>query len=253
MKPLFEQAYTEKLLKRRAVLFWSGGTESTCLMDAAIKQKLYEICDLTVLMVTFPQELYPKQRIDELKRFLGGYPIHTVILTPEAAIPPEIPYASACGVCKSIRRGVIAGHLDGMLSRDGETVLITGHSLDDLASYTLELIAAQFQRNGAGGRDRFLECVNKFHEFFWYSDKIAFYRPLARIAKQELRPVEDGPLNVIHEKCYWSNQRKRILQSYFESSGIMLSYDRVKDVFLRNFNMPDDDEFRGLPYDTYLM
>lgn len=253
MKQLFEQPYIDKLMKRRVVLFWSGGIESTCLMEAVIKQKLYEICDVTVLMVTFPQELYPKQRIDELKRFLSEYPIHTVILTPEAVIPRESPYAAACGVCKSIRRGMITDHLDGILSRDGETVLITGHSLDDLASYTLELLADKFQQNESRDRSRFLECVNKFHEFFWYSDRIVFYRPLARVARHELRPVEAGPLKVICEKCYWSNQRKRTLQSYFESSGIWLSYDSVRNVFLRNFNMPADDEFRELSYDTYLM
>lgn len=253
MKLLFEQPYIEKLMKRRVVLFWSGGIESTCLMDAVIKQKLYEICDITVLMVTFPQELYSKQKIDEVKRFLNEYPIHVVVLTPEEIISHEFPYAAACGVCKSIRRGMITNSLDGILSQDGETVLMTGHSLDDLASYTVELIADRFQINEAKGRSRFLECTNKFYDFFSYSDKIIFYRPFTRIAKRELKPVEDGSLKVIYKKCYWSNQRKRTLQSYFESSNILLSYECIRNVFLQNFNMPNDEEFRELSYDTYLM
>lgn len=253
MKLLFEKSYIEKLINRRVVLFWSGGVESTCLMDAVIKQKLYEFCDITVLMVTFPQELYSKQEIDEVKRFLSEYPIRVVVLTPDEIIPHEFPYAEACSVCKSIRRRKITDYLDGILSQDGETVFITGHNLDDLASYIIELIADKFQQDTAKGRSRFLECVNKFYEFFSYSDKIMFYRPLARISKRELQIVEDGPLKVIHEKCFWYNQRKRTIQSYFGSSSIFLSYDCVKEVFLQNFEMPKDEEFRELSYDIYLM
>lgn len=253
MENLFDQSLIDRIRDHSVVLFWSGGIESTCLMDSVIKQKLYSMCDLTVIMVAFPQDLYLSERIDEAKEYLSSFPISFVVLSPKETITHDYPYASACAVCKSIRRRIIVDYLEPLLSKNEETVLITGHSLDDLASYTLELIADLFQDPPAASRLRLLECTNKFYNFFRYNNKVVFMRPLIKVSKKELEIVKSGPLKIVHDSCYWFNQRKRILQHYFESSGIQLSYESVNKIFLQNFNMPEGNAFREIPFDVYLM
>lgn len=245
-----------QLSGKKVVLFWSGGFESTFLLNFFVQNKIQEICELNVIAVTFPQEIYVWEQVDKLKRFGDTEGIKFVILTPEETISHEYPYTAACGKCKNIRRKIILEYLrhDVLNSRE-KTIYITGHNLDDLASYTIELIAKKFDEGCSENRNRFLECSNKFYETFNYSDTITLFRPLATYSKKELLKynVENSQFTIVDKKCYWSNQRKRTLQNYFDMGEIALSYDKVKGVFLQNFEMASDEEYSSIPFDTYLM
>lgn len=245
-----------QLSGKKAVLFWSGGFESTFLLNFFLQNKVQEICDLKVIAVTFPQEIYVWEQVDKLKRFGETNGINFVVLTPKETISHDYPYTAACGKCKDIRRKIILEYLHhGTLNSRENTVYVTGHNLDDLASYTIELIAKKFDGDYGENRNRFLECSNKFYETFNYSDTITLFRPLATYSKRELvkHSVKNSQFAIVNKKCYWSNQRKRTLQNYFDMGKIALSYDKVEKVFLQNFEMASDEEYRSIPFDTYLM
>ena len=245
-----------QLRGKRVVLFWSGGFESTFLLDFFVQNKIQEICELNVIAVTFPQEIYVWEQVDKLKHFGEKNGINFAILTPEETISHDYPYTAACVKCKDIRRRIIVEYLEGnVFNSPKDTVFVTGHNLDDLASYTVELIAKRFDGDCRENRNRFLECSNKFYEAFRYSDTLTLFRPLATYSKKELLKYthDNKQFEIVDKKCYWSNQRKRTLQGYFDMSGIALSYDKVKQIFLQNFEMAPDEEYRTVPFDTYLM
>ena len=126
---------------KRVCLFWSGGYESTALLALLIGQKLYEGCDLHVVTVAFPQEIYEGKAVDEIGRRLRACGVDHIVLVPRESMGHDYPFDRACARCKQIRRTVICDHLKEYYG-DGEVVYLTGHNLDDIASYTLELLAA---------------------------------------------------------------------------------------------------------------
>ena len=256
MQNKLKQSLVNNLSNKNVVLFWSGGFESTFLLEFVIKHKIYKLCNMTVLCVAFPQEIYVDSRIEALKDYTAKIGINVVVLKPQQTIPHDYPYTEACGVCKVIRREIILQYLNSASSlQNSETIFMTGHNLDDLASYTLELIAKKFDADTKENRKRLLECANKFHETFRYSENVVLYRPLFDKSIRALLPLKEDvePLKITSKKCYWINQRKRILQGYIEKSNIDLSYVKVKSVFLQHFDMPSDKEFQSIPFDTYLM
>ena len=157
---------------RRVCLFWSGGYESTALLALLIGQKLYEGCDLHVVTVAFPQEIYEGKAVGEIGRRLRACGVDHIVLVPRESMGHDYPFDRACARCKQIRRAVICDHLKEYYG-DGEVVYLTGHNLDDIASYTLELLAACFSGKECA-RARFLECANKFELSFAYSYNLNF-------------------------------------------------------------------------------
>lgn len=256
MQKELKKSLVNNLADKNVILFWSGGFESTFLLEFVIKNKIYEICQMTVLCVAFPQEIYVDSRIEALREYSKKINIKIVVLKPQEVISHDYPYAKACGKCKEIRREIILQYLnEAVFNQNAETVFMTGHNLDDLASYTLELIAKRFNKAPEDNRHRLVECTNKFFETFRYSDEIVFYRPLFDKSVKELALIKEDneALKITNKKCYWINQRKRILQEYIGKSEIDLSYENVKAVFLQYFDMPNDEEFRSISFDTYLM
>ena len=135
--------------------------------------------------------------------------------------------------------------------------MVTSHNADDVSSDLLENIARSLDGCGVENRNRFLETTNKFLEIFRYSAAYTIYRPLLRESKKVLQQDRFGELDslftVIKKECYWSNQRKRTLQKYFEASDIDLDFDRAYHIFGKLYSLPSEEEFRTLPMETYLM
>lgn len=256
METSLKNDFITTLNNKNVILFWSGGFESTFLLEFIIKHQIYLFCKITVIAVIFPQEIYTNNKIKNLANYFKDKNINLVILEPREIISHDYEYSSACIKCKKIRRDIILNYLTNTAHLlEKENVFLTGHNLDDLASYTLELISMQFDKKCKDTKMRFLECSNKFLKLFSYSDKISFYRPLIFYSKNDIKNIKEDIdcLNIIKKKCYWSNQRKRTLQKYIDDSRLDLSIQNVKSIFLKNFTMPEDKEFREIPFDTYLM
>lgn len=257
MRDNISKEISEKITDKNVVLFWSGGFESTYLLKQILQSKLYNNCSLDVISILFPRDIYDYDKVESVKEALSKRGIGVHFFYPETVMDKKAElYSVACLKCKTVRREVIHEYLKNTYKNEPR-ILITGHNLDDLASYLLENITVKLDLTKAENKTRFLETTNKFCELFKFSEDYTLYRPLTRYTKCELEQNRFGELDkqlaVIKEKCYWSNQRKRLLQYYLRTSGVLPDYDRTLDTFNMLFTMPNDEEYRELPVETYLM
>ena len=169
MKELLLKNICDRIKDKHTVLFWSGGYESTFLYDLFIKNKLYDITDLSIVIIRCPQEIYDDAVIGKTLQFLSSLPIRVYCYEPQENLKSDIEFSKACSECKRIRRSAITRALADIEanSNDGkEIILTTGHNLDDLASYYLENAAYSMDKNPVRYRKRFMEGVNTVFPVF---------------------------------------------------------------------------------------
>jgi hypothetical protein len=113
-------------------------------------------------------------------------------------------------------------------------VLVSGHSLWDLAGYALEHLinhelSEQKPENAERAEDRFLEISQRFYPYLEMKEGYAVYRPMHFLNQQEIRLLlgESGapPEDVA---CQFAvNRPKKFLGKYFEKFDIEFSYEGV--------------------------
>jgi len=249
-----QQSLKNSIIGKRMYFLWSGGDDSNLLMKIILDFKLYENCDLTVVTIPFPQHAYSEVTIKACIEYLSRLGIDFKLLRTDKEIPHDINYADACPMCKIVRREkFIEFYLPQ--KKDGD-IIITGHNLSDLMSYYVELCIMQLKPKNLF-HNRFLEVSNKFLRTYDAEDGIKIHRPLLDCGEPEINSflLENSyhEIQIISQKCFWLNQRKRLLQEYFVKASITSSFDHVKELFEKNFSFPNLKEFRSLPFDTYLV
>ena len=249
----------DQLRDKLVVLFWSGGYESTLLLHLVVKHKIYNLCNLHVITVQCPHDIYRQKLNKEWLDVLQNKIVWHNIM-PTKTIPKDIEYRKACNVCKNIRRECITQQLEVIKQNNPnrEILLVTGHNLDDVASYYFEnALYCLDKETYAKKHNRILETTNKLYPIFRYDQTYTFFRPLSFYTKNQLLHVfseKDHDDNTLcFKQCFWINQRKRLLQRYLNDSNVPLDFEQVKQAFLRNTQLPNMEEYSTLPLETYLM
>ncbi len=250
-----------RLAGRTVVMLFSGGFDSVVLLSILLSQGIQKECDLRVVTIAVPDDIYHRENALACGEFLQGLGCRFDYLVPEQTIPATIAYASACPLCKKLRQDAVAGYTAPMLAAGKSVVFLTGHNLDDLASYTLEMLARSFDRQTAEPSHRYYENANKFISWFAYNQAVTIYRPLTAFTKGALTQILNSycdasiirRLAVIKQPCRWLHQRKRILQEYLESSQLAPEYEQVCKAMETVAPLPDPAVYARYPYTFFLM
>ena len=247
----------QKITNRNIYFFWSGGDDSNLLLRIFLHEELNKDCDLNIIVIPFPQHCYAIDNIISCKEFFAIHKIKVEFLQTEAQIDKNINPANACLLCKSIRR---SRFLDYYLPiQQSGDLIITSHNLSDLMSYYIELCTVQLDiKKRDSYRLRYLEVSNKFLASYQTENDTELFRPMLTFSQVEIRKFlslpmcTNYPLEIILQKCFWANQRKRLLQDYFVKADIVSDFNEVYKLMSNDFGVPTTDEFRTLPFDTYL-
>ena len=138
-------------------------------------------------------------------------------------------------------------------------VLVTGHSLWDLAGYALEHLidhelADQGERDPAQAAERFLEISQRFYPCLSMKEGYTVYRPMHFLNQEDIRgflrdagvPPQDSP-------CEFGTRRpKKILARYFEQFGLEFSYDRVMEFAKRHLPLGDKADVEKIDREEFL-
>ena len=138
-------------------------------------------------------------------------------------------------------------------------VLVSGHSLWDLAGYALEHLinhelADQEGRDAAQASERFLEISQRFYPFLSMKGGYGVYRPMHFLNLEEIKGfLADSGVPPADSPCEFGARRpKKILGGYFEKFGLEFSYDRVMEFAKRHLPLIDKADVENIGRDEFL-
>ncbi len=251
----------ERLSHRTVVLLFSGGFDSVALLSILLSEGIQNLCDLRILTLGVPSDLYRTEYIASCSAFFVGQGCSFNYLLPSAMIPADIPYDRACPLCKKLRQNAVESQFASMLAEGSAILFLTGHNLDDLSSYVLEMTARSLDPETEALSQRYFENSNKFIPWFEYNDSVTIYRPLIHFTKdaiaaimgQHCRSTVTQQIPTLKQSCKWLHQRKRILQEYLSCSKLQPEYERVRKAMERIAPILHPSEYAQYPYPSYLM
>ncbi|MCK4391233.1 MAG: hypothetical protein KAV83_13465 [Desulfobacterales bacterium] len=155
-----------------------------------------------------------------------------------------------CIVCQQARKRLLYEAISKKSADLNNLVLVTGYSLWDLVSYSLEYLMGgiythpdreEIQRN----RKRFMETGERFYPIFKMDGGYTIYRPLLRYNNQDvIHIIERASIPTISIPCRYARFRpKRILESYYKSMRLRFDYDRVVDFASECLGLPSMSEY----------
>jgi len=137
-------------------------------------------------------------------------------------------------------------------------VIVSGHSLWDLAGYALEHLIGSELANPRGDdareNERYLEISQRFHPYLEMKEGFAVYRPMHFLNQQDIRMLRDETgVPPADAACEYGERRpKKFLAKYFEKFGLEFSYDKVMAFAERHLGLEGKDSVEGMDREEFL-
>lgn len=245
-----------------AVTFSAGKDSSACLHLLASVQARYGF-KLGAFLFAYPKHRYTPGTLDPIEAYWRPRLDRYVVLESdiddriidEAAAAGENP----CRPCQDIRKRALPRIFALAGSAPAQTVIVSGHSLWDLAGYALnrfaeEELASSGSAEPGAKEDRFLEISQRFYAYLTMPEGYSVYRPMLVLNADEIESIcEENSLPLLPVPCRYSQQRpKKVLGSYFERFGFSFTYDGVVEFARRFLGIPERKEIERTGRDEYL-
>jgi tRNA(Ile)-lysidine synthase TilS/MesJ len=242
---------------KNVLVLFSGGKDSSLAMDFLLRAKKTFGFDFKAHAGAYPVHRYPdteKKRIESYWNKRGIEVQWHDLGKTDDYIKNEI---NPCLKCQKLRKKMLKTILGDMVDDWESLVLVTGYSLWDIVSYSIEHILNDLFSNSINPEDnkRFIETAQRFYPLLRMKEGYTVFRPLIKYNSNSIKKVitQDG-IPTLSISCKFKEFRpKRILESYYQNMGIYFDYDKVFDFARRSLNLPDIVTYTSIDRDEYLL
>ena len=251
--------YLEKCRGKYVAVTYSAGKDSSaCLFLLHEARKEYGY-DLGGFLYAFPKHRYTVEFCDTLPRFWSSFDIDVVCR--EAAEEDSIleNQENPCRPCQNLRKKVLPDIFSRLARPIDEVVIVSGHSLWDLAGYALDRfvadkLAASTDYAESFSEERLLEISQRFYPFLSMKEGYSVYRPMLFLNSEEIKFIcEEKSLPVLDVGCRYSYKRpKKILGDYFERFGYQFDYRQVLAFAKEHIRIAELERIQKISREEYL-
>ena len=251
--------YLESCSGREIAVAFSGGKDSSvCLLFLNRLKNRYNFT-VKAYLYTFPIHRYSDKFHSTLKEYWDkqGVVIDYHKAEENDSILEKSP--NPCRVCQNVRKSQLLELFKLYQNKVKKLVLVSGHSLWDLAGYAVNrLVASELITDSrlkeAAGEERFAEVAQRFYPFLTMPEGYSVYRPMLFLNVDEIEDVIIKELiPVLDIPCKYTNSRpKKVLGGYFSEFGYRFSYERVMEFAKKRLNIPAISEFQKQSHKEYL-
>jgi tRNA(Ile)-lysidine synthase TilS/MesJ len=251
--------YLDGFQGKKLLIAFSGGKDSVVCVHLLNRLREKYGYEVEAHLYTCPRHLYPPAYRAAIAEYLASRAVPFLLHEADPAVPDVREIPDPCRACQMARKQGIHRILPTLGLPPSKLVVVSGHSLWDLAGYAVEHLvdgelAEQGERGAAKAAERFLEISQRFHPFLAMKEGYAVYRPMHFLNQAEIRSfLADAGDPPQVPRCEFSTRRpKKILAGYFEQFGLEFSYDRVMEFAKRHLQLGDRADVEKLDRDEFL-
>jgi tRNA(Ile)-lysidine synthase TilS/MesJ len=255
--------YLTRCAGKKIMVAYSGGKDSSVCIHLLRGVKEKYGFEVEAHLYAFPRHLYSPAYRDAVSAYWESQGVPFGYHEAALSDPDILGLSDPCLLCQKTRKKAMALLFSQLGIPMDKLVIVSGHSLWDLAGYALEHLinhelAQQKPQNADRARDRFLEISQRFYPYLNMKEGYAVYRPMHFLNQEEIRqllqksgaPPEDSA-------CQFAvNRPKKFLGKYFEKFEIEFTYEGVMAFADRHLALQEKsiaesinkEEFLGLRY-----
>ncbi len=241
---------------------YSGGKDSSAALYLLNRAKEKYEYHMEAFLYAFPVHRYSKEELTQLEGYWRKNSVSVNSYFPDVDDSILKGVANPCRVCQDLRKKQLLILFDMYKERIEDLVIVSGHSLWDLAGYAINrLVASELavDKDSAvslesASKERFLEISQRFYPFFKMPNSYYVYRPMLFLNKEEIELIlKEENIPILSTSCIYSDFRpKKVLGRYFEEFGYNFSYESVFSFAKNRLNIPDISEFQKLSGKDFL-
>ena len=256
---IYNREYLERCRGKYVAVTFSAGKDSSVCLFFLNKAKEEFGYDLGAFVYAFPKHRYTEGYGDLLVPFWKELGID--IEFRETEVTDEIleQGGNPCRPCQDLRKQGLPELLAHLKRSPDDIVIVSGHSLWDLAGYALDRfvarkLAASTDYAESFSHDRFLEISQRFYPFLSMKGGYSVYRPMLFLNVDEITLVcGENSLPLLETPCRYSMQRpKKALGGYFKRFGYQFEYSQVVAFAKEYLKIAELEEIQKISQEEYL-
>ena len=256
----------ESFKGKQVVISFSGGKDSSLLLDFLLRARPVYGFELNVHGVAFPCHVFLPGEQEQLSQYWQGRGVditwHAGDDGQEARLDEMFKQKkSPCVICSNVKKKNLFSHFNTENTKWHQMVVVIGYTLWDLASAVVEHILRQeFGSCGEGtfqGRqpeNRFLEIAQRFYPLLDMDNGLNVFKPLIYYNDPDIASAVDAlGIPLTREECKYKLFRpKRLLAEYYTLFGLDFAYEDVFGFAKKTFDLPDKQFFQGQEMAAYV-
>jgi tRNA(Ile)-lysidine synthase TilS/MesJ len=251
--------YLNACRKKRLIVTFSGGKDSSACLFLLHKAKDQYNYDLEAHLYAYPRHIYKEGFKEDLLSFWGKYGVKLFFHPPEEDDSLLEHQEDPCIPCRRIRKKALFRLWSSTEKSMSNLVIVTGHSLWDLASYILEIFIAReladySHHENPDSAEKFIEISQRFCPFIPMREGYAVFRPMLCLNQKEIEHIlKTGALPALDTPCRYSRFRpKKVLGNYLQTFGCQFSYKKIIEFAQERIGISDISKIKYLSQKEYL-
>ena len=241
---------------KNVMMLFSGGKDSSLAMDFLLRAGKEFGFDFEAHAAIFPVHRYT----DAERERIGSYwdkrgadiTWHDMSETDEYLENAPNP----CVACQKLRKKLLKSSLTNSIEDWSSLFVIINHTLWDIVSYSLEhMLSGLFSNSvNAENNKRFMETAQRFYPLLKMKEGYTVFRPIIRYNSDDiLKVIKEADIPTLSIPCEFKEFRpKRVLERYYQKTGIHFDYDKVFDFARGSLSLPDISTYTSIDRDEYL-
>jgi tRNA(Ile)-lysidine synthase TilS/MesJ len=254
----------ESILKdlphKNVFLLFSGGKDSSLAMDYLLRAGKEFGFDFEAHASAYPVHRYTdaeKKRIESYWRKRGGNVKWHSMEQTDNYIKNE---ANPCLLCQKLRKRTLKKGLAESVPDWEGLVIIICHTLWDIASYSVEHMLTDIFPVPDGESDphkskRFIQTAQRFYPVLKMKEGYMVFRPMIKYNNTDIqKAIANRGIPILSIPCkFKALSPKRIMEEYYEKTGLRFDYSRIFDFAKKSLNLPDITAYTSIKKEKYLL
>ena len=251
--------YLNACQKKRLIVTFSGGKDSSACLFLLHKAKDRYNYDLEAHLYAYPRHIYEESFKEDLLSFWGKQGVRLFFHPSEEDDSLLEHQENPCIPCRGIRKKALFRLWSSAEKSVSDLVIVTGHSLWDLAGYVLEIFIAReladhSHHENPDSAEKFIEISQRFYPFIPMREGYTVFRPMLCLNQKEIEHIlETEALPAMATPCIYSRFRpKKVLGNYFQTFDCRFSYKKIIEFAQKRIGISDTSKIKYLSQKEYL-